>query len=205
MAPEPFEIMGVVNVTPDSFSDGGEWFDRDEAVTHGLRLRRRRRDDPRRWRRVHAPHALPVPEDEELRRAEPVVRVLARSGALVSIDTTKLAVAEAALDAGARYVNDVTAFREAPDMAGLVADRDARCCLMHMLGDPRTMQDNPRYANVVDDVRRSSPTAPSSPCGRDPRGPHRRRSGHRVRQDADATTSSCWLAPTRSSRWASAS
>jgi dihydropteroate synthase len=153
MAPEPFEIMGVVNVTPDSFSDGGEWFDRDEAVTHGLQLVADGATILDVGGESTRPHALPVPEDEELRRTEPVVRVLARSGALVSIDTTKLTVAEAALDAGARYVNDVSAFREAPDMAGLVADRNARCCLMHMLGDPRTMQDNPRYASVVDDVK----------------------------------------------------
>jgi dihydropteroate synthase len=153
MSPEPFEIMGVVNVTPDSFSDGGEWFDRDAAVTHGLRLA----DEGAAILDVGGestrPRALPVPEDEELRRTEPVVRSLARSGAIVSIDTTKLAVAAAALDAGARYVNDVTAFREAPEMAGLVADRGARCCLMHMLGEPRTMQEDPRYADVVDDVK----------------------------------------------------
>jgi dihydropteroate synthase len=99
------------------------------------------------------PRALPVPEDEELRRTEPVVRALARAVATVSIDTAKLAVAEAALDAGATYVNDVTAFRAAPDMAGLTADRGARCCLMHMLGEPRTMQENPRYDDVVDEVK----------------------------------------------------
>jgi dihydropteroate synthase len=149
----PFEIMGVVNVTPDSFSDGGEWFDRDEAVAHGLRLAAEGAAILDVGGESTRPRALPVPEDEELRRTEPVVRVLARSGATVSIDTTKLAVAEAALDAGATYVNDVTAFREAPDLAGLVADRRARCCLMHMLGDPRTMQENPRYADVVDDVK----------------------------------------------------
>ena len=151
--PEPFEIMGVVNVTPDSFSDGGEWFDRDAAVTHGLQLANEGAAILDVGGESTRPHALPVPLDEELRRTEPVVRVLARSGGIVSIDTTKLAVAEAALDAGARYVNDVTAFREAPDLAGLVADRNARCCLMHMLGEPRTMQDDPRYADVVDDVK----------------------------------------------------
>jgi len=153
MAPEPFEIMGVVNVTPDSFSDGGEWFDRDEAITHGLQLVADGATILDVGGESTRPHALPVPEDEELRRTEPVVRALAPSGALLSIDTTKLAVAEAALDAGAQYVNDVTAFREAPDMAGLVADRHARCCLMHMLGDPQTMQDSPRYVDVVDDVK----------------------------------------------------
>jgi dihydropteroate synthase len=149
----PFEIMGVVNVTPDSFSDGGEWFDRDAAVTHGLQLARDGAAILDVGGESTRPRALPVPEDEELRRTEPVVRVLARTGATVSIDTTKLGVAEAALDAGATYVNDVTAFRAAPDMAGLTADRGARCCLMHMLGEPRTMQDSPRYDDVVDDVK----------------------------------------------------
>jgi dihydropteroate synthase len=150
---EPFEIMGVVNVTPDSFSDGGEWFDRDAAVTHGLRLANEGATILDIGGESTRPRALPVPEDEELRRTEPVVRALARSGATVSIDTTKLAVAEAALDAGASYVNDVTAFRGAPDLAGLTADRHARCCLMHMLGEPRTMQESPRYGDVVDDVK----------------------------------------------------
>src|SRR3954464_11402676 len=151
--PAPIEIMGVINVTPDSFSDGGEWFDRDAAVTHGLRLAAEGAAILDVGGESTRPRALPVPEDEELRRTEPVVRSLARSGAIVSIDTTKLAVAEAALDAGAAYVNDVTAFRDAPDLAGLVADRGARCCLMHMLGEPRTMQEDPRYDDVVDDVK----------------------------------------------------
>jgi dihydropteroate synthase len=151
--PDPFEIMGVVNVTPDSFSDGGEWFDRDAAVTHGLQLAHDGAAILDVGGESTRPRALPVPEDEELRRTEPVVRALARSGAIVSIDTVKLTVAEAALDAGARYVNDVTAFRHDPELAGLVADRGARCCLMHMLGEPRTMQEDPRYANVVDDVK----------------------------------------------------
>jgi dihydropteroate synthase len=150
---QPAEIMGVVNVTPDSFSDGGEWFDRDAAVTHGLQLAADGAAILDIGGESTRPGALPVPEDEELRRTEPVVRALARSGATVSIDTTKLRVAEAALDAGARYVNDVTAFRAAPELAGLVADRGARCCLMHMLGDPRTMQEDPRYGDVVDDVK----------------------------------------------------
>src|SRR3954465_1109373 len=147
------EIMGVVNVTPDSFSDGGEWFDRDAAVTHGLRLAADGAAILDIGGESTRPRALPVPEDEELRRTEPVVRALARTGAIVSIDTTKLAVAEAALDAGAGYVNDVTAFRADPEMAGRTADRHARCCLMHMLGEPRTMQDDPRYADVVDEVK----------------------------------------------------
>jgi dihydropteroate synthase len=149
----PYEIMGIVNVTPDSFSDGGEWFERDAAVTHGLELAAQGAAILDVGGESTRPRALPVPEAEERARTEPVVRALARTGATVSIDTTKLGVAEAALAAGATYVNDVTAFRTDPEIAGLVADRGARCCLMHMLGDPRTMQEDPRYGDVVDDVR----------------------------------------------------
>jgi dihydropteroate synthase len=89
--------------------------------------------------------------EEELRRVIPVVEGLA--GAHISIDTMKLAVAKAAVEAGASYVNDVTAFRNDPDLAGFVADRGLDCCLMHMLGEPRTMQADPRYDDVVDDVK----------------------------------------------------
>src|SRR5437764_1212742 len=100
------------------------------------------------------PGAAPVPIDEELHRVVPVVERLAVGGsARVSIDTTKLAVAETALQAGARIVNDVSAFRFEPEMAGLVASSGATCCLMHMLGEPRTMQDDPRYDDVVSDVK----------------------------------------------------
>ncbi len=100
------------------------------------------------------PGAEPVPVSDELARVLPVIEGIAGlEGVQVSIDTMKAAVAEAALDAGATYVNDVTAFRHDPDMAALVADRKADCCLMHMLGEPRTMQQDPRYGDVVDDVR----------------------------------------------------
>jgi dihydropteroate synthase len=101
------------------------------------------------------PGAAPVPAAAELERVIPVVAGVAALDlpVQISIDTMKLEVAAAALDAGASYVNDVTAFRHEPDLAGLVADRGADCCLMHMLGEPRTMQQDPRYADVVDDVR----------------------------------------------------
>ena len=99
------------------------------------------------------PGAEPVGEDEELRRILPVVEGLAGGEARLSIDTSKPAVAAAALEAGATIVNDVSAFRFAPELAGLVADSGADCCLMHMLGEPRTMQDDPRYEDVVSDVR----------------------------------------------------
>jgi dihydropteroate synthase len=83
----------------------------------------------------------------------PVIRVLREVGAQLSVDTMKLTVAEAAVEAGATFVNDVSAFRHEPELAGFVADRGCDCCLMHMLGEPRTMQDDPRYDDVVDDVR----------------------------------------------------
>jgi dihydropteroate synthase len=101
------------------------------------------------------PGASPVGEDEEMRRVVPVIEDLSDAGvtAQISIDTSKLAVARAALDAGASLVNDVTAFGAEPSLAGLVADRGCDCCLMHMLGEPRTMQQDPRYDDVVDDVK----------------------------------------------------
>jgi dihydropteroate synthase len=101
------------------------------------------------------PGAAPVPVAEELERVVPVVEGIAALAlpARISVDTMKVAVAEAALDAGAGYVNDVTAFRNEPDLAGVVADRGVDCCLMHTLGEPRTMQDDPRYDDVVSDVK----------------------------------------------------
>jgi dihydropteroate synthase len=148
-----YTIMGVVNVTPDSFSDGGRYLDPHAAVAHGRRLV----DEGAQMLDVGGestrPGADPVALEEELRRVLPVVEGLAGSGATVSIDTSKAAVAAAALDAGASYVNDVTAFRGDPELATLVAERDVDCCLMHMLGTPRTMQDDPRYDDVVSDVK----------------------------------------------------
>ena len=99
------------------------------------------------------PGARPVSPDEEIGRVLPVIEGAAAMGARISIDTTKVEVARAALAAGASIVNDVSAFRFDPDLAGLVADAGVECCLMHMLGEPRTMQDNPRYNDVVADVK----------------------------------------------------
>ncbi len=145
--------MGIVNVTPDSFSDGGMFLETDAAVAHGLVLA----DEGAAILDVGGestrPGAAPVSEEEERRRVLPVVERLAAAGHRVSIDTTKLAVARAALDAGAAFVNDVSAFRFEPGMVGLVAERRVHCCLMHMLGEPRTMQEDPRYEDVVSDVK----------------------------------------------------
>jgi dihydropteroate synthase len=147
--------MGVVNVTPDSFSDGGAFQDPMAAVAHGRRLVAEGAHILDVGGESTRPGADPVPEAEELERVLPVLEGLAalRLGAQLSIDTTKVEVARAALDAGATYVNDVSAFRQEPELAGLVAERGADCCLMHMLGEPRTMQDDPHYDDVVSDVK----------------------------------------------------
>ena len=146
--------MGVVNVTPDSFSDGGQFLDADAAVAHGLRLTSEGADILDIGGESTRPGAEPVGEDEELRRVVPVIERLAHDGdARLSIDTTKVAVARAALEAGATLVNDVSALRLDPGMAALVAGSGAGCCLMHMLGEPRTMQEDPRYDDVVSEVK----------------------------------------------------
>jgi dihydropteroate synthase len=147
--------MGVVNVTPDSFSDGGLFLDADAAIAHALELVGDGADIVDVGGESTRPGAEPVTVSEELCRVSPVIAGIAAAGTgvQVSIDTSKAAVAAAALDAGAGLVNDVSALRGDPEMAGLVADRDAECCLMHMLGEPRTMQESPRYDDVVDDVK----------------------------------------------------
>ena len=149
-----WSLMGVVNVTPDSFSDGGRFLDADRAVAHGLQLAQEGADLLDVGGESTRPGAEPVDAEEELRRVLPVLEGLAAAGTVpVSIDTSKVEVAEAAIAAGASYVNDVTAFRSEPELAGLVADRGLECCLMHMLGEPRTMQEDPRYDDVVDEVK----------------------------------------------------
>jgi dihydropteroate synthase len=152
---DDFVLMGVVNVTPDSFSDGGRFLEPSAAVAHGARLAGEGAAILDVGGESTRPGAEPVGADEELRRVVPVLEGLAAAGtgARLSIDTSKAAVASAALDAGASYVNDVTAFRGDPAIAGLVAERGVECCLMHMLGEPRTMQEDPRYEDVVSDVK----------------------------------------------------
>jgi dihydropteroate synthase len=147
-----YELMGVINVTPDSFSDGGMFDDAASAIAHGRRLAAEGAGILDVGGESTRPGAAPVPAEDELVRVIPVVQGLT-AVATVSIDTMKLQVAEAAVNAGARYVNDVTAFRHDPELAGLVADRRVDCCLMHMLGEPRTMQRDPRYGDVVSEVK----------------------------------------------------
>jgi dihydropteroate synthase len=150
----PARVMGIVNVTPDSFSDGGEFLDPERAIAHGRQLAAEGADVLDVGGESTRPGAAAVMAEEELARVGPVVDALVRDGGPpVSIDTSKLAVAEAALGAGAEMVNDVTALRSEPDLAGLCAERRCEVVLMHMLGDPRTMQENPVYEDVVDDIK----------------------------------------------------
>jgi dihydropteroate synthase len=147
--------MGVVNVTPDSFSDGGKYLDPAAAIEHGLALEAQGAAILDVGGESTRPGAVPVPARQERERVIPVISGLIKAGtrARISVDTSKATVAEAALDAGASIVNDVTALRGDPAMAELVASRRTDVCLMHMLGDPRTMQSDPRYDDVVAEVR----------------------------------------------------
>jgi dihydropteroate synthase len=147
------KLMGVVNVTPDSFSDGGLYLDPAAAIAHGRELEAAGAAILDVGGESTRPGAEPVAEAEELARVEPVVAGLADGAAAVSIDTSKAAVAAAAIAAGATIVNDVTALRADPAMAALCAERGVTVVLMHMLGEPRTMQANPTYDDVVTEVR----------------------------------------------------
>ncbi|MGH2785746.1 MAG: dihydropteroate synthase [Actinomycetota bacterium] len=146
-------VMGIVNVTPDSFSDGGRFYDAGNAIDHGLRLADEGADILDVGGESTRPGADPVSADEESGRVVPVVEALAaKSGIPVSVDTSKAVVARAALDAGAQIVNDVAAGRFDAGLLPLVAERHAAIVLMHMLGEPRTMQKEPRYADVVGEI-----------------------------------------------------
>jgi dihydropteroate synthase len=147
--------MGIVNVTPDSFSDGGQFLQASAAVAHGLALIGEGAEIVDVGGESTRPGAEPVAAEPELRRVQPVIEGLAAAAtdAQISIDTSKAAVARASLAAGATLVNDVTALRGDRLMAGVVAESGADCCLMHMLGEPRTMQRDPRYDDVVDEVK----------------------------------------------------
>jgi len=153
-----YRVMGVLNVTPDSFSDGGLFLDEQAAVAHGLELVEQGAHVLDVGGESTRPGAEPVGVQEELRRVVPVVEGLSRQvGATqISIDTSKAIVAQAAVAAGATLVNDVSALRADPKMADVVAESGADCCLMHMLGEPRTMQrgvSESSYTDVVDDVK----------------------------------------------------
>lgn len=147
-------VMGIVNVTPDSFSDGGRFLDTGRAVEHALRLVSEGADILDIGGESTRPGAEPVAEAEELRRVLPVIRaVRSATSALISIDTMKASVARAALDAGADIINDVTGLRADPMMSRLAAKTDAGLVIMHMIGTPQTMQQQPRYQDVVREVQ----------------------------------------------------
>jgi dihydropteroate synthase len=146
-------IMGVVNVTPDSFSDGGNFISVDAAVEHGLRLAEEGAEILDIGGESTRPGAASVSVEEELRRVIPVIEGLAgKTAAALSIDTSKASVAGAAVAAGAEIINDVTALRGDDDMAGIAAESGCAVVLMHMRGTPRTMQQDPHYDDVVAEV-----------------------------------------------------
>jgi dihydropteroate synthase len=155
MSEPDFTLMAVINVTPDSFSDGGRYLEAEAAIAHGVRLASEGASILDVGGESTRPGAAAVPADEELRRVLPVIEGLSAvlSEARMSIDTSKASVAAAALEAGATMVNDVTALRGDPHLAEVVAAAGADLCLMHMLGNPRTMQRDPRYADVVAEVK----------------------------------------------------
>jgi dihydropteroate synthase len=149
--PRPALVMGVLNVTPDSFSDGGSFFNSKAAIAHGLQLVADGADILDMGGESSRPGAAPVSGEEEYRRVLPVIEGLAGKVPL-SVDTMKPAIARAALRAGAAIVNDVAANRSDPEMWELIAEAKAGYVLMHMQGNPQSMQDNPRYENVVGEV-----------------------------------------------------
>ena len=151
---KPYRVVGIVNVTPDSFSDGGRYMEPNAAVARALELEREGASYIDVGGESTRPGAEPVSAAEELRRVMPVIEGLRATGlrAAISIDTSKVAVARAAIAAGASLVNDVTAFRAEPELASLVAELEVDCCLMHMRGDPRTMQREVHYDDVVAEV-----------------------------------------------------
>jgi dihydropteroate synthase len=146
-------ILGIVNVTPDSFSDGGRFFDTSTAIKHGLRLAAEGADLLDVGGESTRPGSEPVPTEEELRRVLPVVRELAkRTTVPISVDTSKAEVARQCLDAGAAVINDITGLRGDPEMSAVVAAAGAGVIVMHMQGTPATMQLAPRYDDVMREV-----------------------------------------------------
>jgi len=147
-------LMGIVNVTPDSFSDGGQFFDSQAAITHALRLLDEGASILDIGGESTRPYATPVSADEELHRVLPVIEAVLRSQpeAIVSIDTSKAAVAKAAIVAGAQIINDITGISGDPAMIEVAVASGAAVCAMHMQGIPQTMQDNPFYDDVVDEI-----------------------------------------------------
>ena len=148
------KIMGILNVTPDSFSDGGDYFNEEKAIEQGLKMLEDGADIIDIGGESTRPGAADVSEDEEISRTLPVIKGLLKEkpGLEISIDTTKYNVAKAALGAGATIVNDISGLENDKRLAKLAAERDAALIVMHMQGTPRTMQENPYYTNVVEEI-----------------------------------------------------
>ena len=145
--------MGVVNVTPDSFSDGGKFFETEVAIAQGLKLAADGADILDIGGESTRPFSDPVPAEEEIRRVVPVVKELAQRVSIpISIDTTKSEVARRAIEAGASIINDVAALRFDPGLAALAVEYDTPLILMHMLGEPKSMQVSPHYDNLIGDI-----------------------------------------------------
>ena len=164
-------VMGIINATPDSFSDGGSFLDPQAALAHGLQMVAEGAEILDIGGESTRPGAQSVEADEEIQRVLPIIQALRReSQVLLSIDTSKAAVARAALDAGADIINDVTGLRGDPDMAALAASSKAGIVIMHMQGEPRTMQVAPTYDDVVEEVGTffRQALARSVACGIDP-------------------------------------
>ena len=146
-------VMGIVNVTPDSFSDGGRYLGAERAIAHARQLQAEGADILDVGGESPRPGAAPAPAEEEMRRILPVVRTLKAEGAVISVDTMKPEVMRAAAAEGASIWNDVTALGFAPDSVAVAAELGCEVVLMHMQGEPRTMQDHPVYEDVVAEVR----------------------------------------------------
>lgn len=146
-------VMGILNVTPDSFSDGGEFFERDKAVDRAVRMEKNGADIVDIGGESTRPGAEEVPLEEELSRTVPVIEEIRKSTDVpISIDTYKSEVADKALDAGADIINDISALRFDPDLGRVAGERDVPLVLMHMQGTPRTMQENPTYDDPVNEI-----------------------------------------------------
>jgi dihydropteroate synthase len=146
-------LMGIVNVTPDSFSDGGKWNDADKAVQHALQLVADGADILDIGGESTRPYSQPVSLTEELDRVTPVIeRLVKEASAPISIDTSKATVAAAAVAAGAEIINDVTGLHGDPEMISIARSSGAGVCAMHMQGTPQTMQDNPHYEDIVSEI-----------------------------------------------------
>jgi len=146
-------VMGIVNATPDSFSDGGNYRTPEDAIAHGLRLAAEGADIIDIGGESTRPYSEPVSAEQEIERVVRVVQgIAAKTDVPISIDTSKAIVATAAIEAGAEIINDVTGLTGDPEMLKVAADSGVGVCAMHMQGTPATMQDNPQYENVVQEV-----------------------------------------------------